>query len=140
VLSAPPKAVRTLSGRVEGTNRYLVAVQAAHSVDDNRIDDMNLGLDPFAVCRLPLGAYQFATFVNLPNTELLEPEFSPPIYRVTVRSAEEGFVVREAALLLDVQEMDKLIVALQAAAHPTADTMVPLEMLMRNQEYGEFRR
>lgn len=101
---------------------------------------MNLGLDPFVVCRLPLGAYQFATFVNLPDTESLEPEFTPPAYRVTVRSAEEGFQVREAALLLDVPAMDKLMVALQAAARPTTTTMAALEVLMRTQEYGEFRR
>jgi hypothetical protein len=96
--------------------------------------------DPFAVCRLPLGAYQFATFVNLPDTGQFEPEFTPPVYTVTVRSAEEGFQVREARLLLDVTALDKLLVATRAAAHPTYDNLATLQTLMATQEYGEFRR
>src|SRR3954451_10869417 len=94
--------------------------------------------DPFAVCKLPLGAYQFATFVNLPDTGQFDPYWTPPVYTMTVRSAEDGFVVREAMLMLDVPAIDKLIVALRAAAHPNISTMTSLEALMRTQEYGEF--
>jgi hypothetical protein len=102
--------------------------------------------DPFRVCRLPLGAYQFATFVNLPDTGYADQfgnvyqAWTPPVYTVTVRSAEEGFQAREAMLVLDTKAMDKLIVTLHAAAHPTSDNIASLESLMQTQEYGEFRR
>ncbi len=98
------------------------------------------GMEPFKMCRLPLGAYQQATFVNLTDTESLEPEFTPPAYTVTIRSAEPGFVVREAMLLLDSPAIDKFIVALHAAAHPTLDNIATLEALMATQEYGQWQR
>src|SRR3954464_11882679 len=97
--------------------------------------------DPFKVCRLPLGAYQQATFVNLPDTgyaDQFDNEYqlwTPPVYTMTVRSAEEGFEVREARLTLDAPAIDKLIVALNAAAHPNTSTMTALEALMATQEY-----
>jgi len=101
---------------------------------------MDTEQDPFAVCRLPLGAYQQATFVNLADTGSFDPYWKPPVYTVTFRSAEEGFEVREAMLMLDAPAIDKLIVASRAAAHPTTDNLAMLQTLMATQEYGEFRR
>lgn len=96
--------------------------------------------EPFRVCMLPLGAYQVATFVNLPDAGSFDPYWKPPVYTVTFRSAEEGFTVREAMLRLDAPAMDKLITGLRAASHPTTDNMSSLQVLMASQEYGEFQR
>jgi|tagenome__1003787_1003787.scaffolds.fasta_scaffold20570683_3 hypothetical protein len=100
---------------------------------------MSDNVDPFMGCRLPLGAYQQATFVNLPDEGQFDPYWTPPVYTVEFQSAN-GFQTQKATLRLDLPAIDKLIVALQAAAHPTPDNIASLEALMQTQKYGEFIR
>jgi len=96
--------------------------------------------DNFNVCRLPLGAYQFATFVNLPDTESLEPYWKPPVYTVEFESAMRvPFVIERCKMLIDPHNAIKLGNVLQAISGGTSHSLDVVKSMMQDEEYGEFR-
>ena len=97
--------------------------------------------EPFTVCRMPMGAYQFATFIHRPDSEAFDPYWQPPIYTVEFEAAvRTPFQIEKCLMLLDPQRADKLAVALHAIGSGTASRMHALERVMAHEGYGVFRR
>jgi len=97
--------------------------------------------DPFVVCRMPLGAYQYANFVYCPDEEAFGPNFTPPVYTVEFEAAvREPFKIEKCLMLIDAKAANNLAVALRAVASGTPRRMNALERLMEDQQYGEYRR
>lgn len=97
--------------------------------------------EPFAVCRMPMGAYQFATFVHRPDSEAFEPYWEEPIYTVEFEAAiRTPFQIEKCLMLIDPPRAEKLAVALHAIGSGTDKRMHALERLMTDEQYGAFRR
>jgi hypothetical protein len=94
----------------------------------------------FAVCRLPMGAYQLATFVNLADPSTLDPYWTPPVYTVEFESTmRTPFKIEKCMMLIDPERADKLAKVLHVIADGSADSYGTLASLMATEEYGEFR-
>jgi hypothetical protein len=96
--------------------------------------------DNFNVCRLPLGAYQFATFIHQTDEEAYDPYWKPPIYTVEFESAlRVPFVIERCKMLIDPHNANKLVAVLQAISVGSPDTLVTMEEMMRTEEYGVLK-
>jgi hypothetical protein len=96
---------------------------------------------PFKVLRLPMGAYQFATFVHRPEPDALEPYWEEPVYTVEFEAAiREPFTREKCLMLIDPQRAEKLAVALHAIGSGVPRRLHALERLMADEPYGAFRR
>lgn len=94
----------------------------------------------FAVCRLPMGAYQFATFVQRPDSSQLDPYWRPPVYTVEFEAAlRQPFVIDKCLMLIDPERAAKLAKVLHVIADGSLDSYGTLASLMATEEYGEFR-
>jgi hypothetical protein len=94
----------------------------------------------FAVCKLPLGAYQFATFINRPDNGAFDPYWRPPVYTVEFQAAlRQPFVIDKCLMLIDPERAGKLAKVLHVIADGSADSYGTLASLMATEEYGEFR-
>ena len=97
--------------------------------------------EPFKVCRMPLGAYQFATFIHQGDDEAFEPYWTPPVYTVEFEAAiRNRFQIERCKMLVDPTSAQKLTIALHAIASGTDKRMYALERLMADEQYGAFRR
>jgi hypothetical protein len=107
-------------------------------------DDMMVGRseDPhdFTVCRLPLGAYQFATFVQQHDRLAFDPYWKPPIYTVEFQAAmRQQFVIERCKMLIDPERAVKLAKVLHVISDGSEDSYGTLASLMATEEYGQFR-
>jgi hypothetical protein len=94
----------------------------------------------FTVCRLPMGAYQFATFVNRPDTAAFDPYWKPPIYTVEFEAAmRTPFQIEKCLMMIDPERAGKLAKVLHVISDGSVDSYGTLASLMATEEYGEFR-
>ncbi len=94
----------------------------------------------FTVCRLPLGAYQFATFVKQDDRLAFDPYWKPPIYTVEFQAAMRApFKIEHCKMLMDPHGAGKLAKVLHVIMDGSVDNYGTLASLMATEEYGEFR-